>query len=93
MPTSLTAYPNPGNPSFTIEAALPQSGRLFSVAIFDVTGRLVRTLGSGLAGGRGVHLAWDGTNAEGDPSGSGVYFVQIQQDGRRLSAQKLVLIR
>lgn len=93
LPTSLTVYPNPGNPSFTIEAALPQSDRLFSVAVYDVSGRRVRGLGSGLSGGREVHLIWDGTSTEGDPSGSGVYFVQIQQDGRRLAAQKLVLIR
>ena len=57
------------------------------VDIFDTQGRLVRTLGTTLADGRGS-LAWDGIDGSGRSVSSGTYFYRV-----RGSEQTLKMIR
>ena len=66
------AYPNPFNPSTTLELALPTSAHV-RMAIFDVVGREVTRLANG-AFEVGYHtFRW---NAHG--VASGVYFVRME---------------
>ena len=91
-PTRLAApHPNPFNPSVTVPFSLsaPQHLRL---AVFDVAGRLVRTLHDGPAAAGESSLIWDGRDDAGRPAGTGVYFVRMQSAGFRAS-RKLVLLR
>jgi flagellar hook assembly protein FlgD len=78
-PTALTLgqnYPNPFNPSTTIAFDLPQRGEL-QLEVFDVRGRVVRTLMSGVQtqGPHTVH--WDGRDDNGRGVASGVYFYRL----------------
>jgi hypothetical protein len=70
------AHPNPFNPSTTIDFALAQSGPT-RLDVFDLTGRLVKTLVSqSLEAGR--HSAtWTGRDQAGRLVGSGAYFVRL----------------
>jgi hypothetical protein len=72
------ADPNPFNPRTTIRFELPRAG-LAKLRVFDASGRLVATLfDERLAAG--PHAAhWDGTTAGGDPAGSGVYLLRLEQ--------------
>jgi len=87
----LAARPNPFNPSTTLTFGLPEAGRA-TLAIYDVTGALVRRLVDGeLAAGE--HAAfWDGRSDRGQAVGSGVYVARLAAAGRELT-QKLQLLK
>lgn len=89
---TLNAYPNPFNPRVTISFAVsaPTVGEL---AVFDVTGRKVRTLASGvfLAGEQDV--VWDGVDARGRAVPSGVYLVRLDAGSDAGVSRKVQLVR
>jgi flagellar hook assembly protein FlgD len=63
-----------------ISYELPAQGEV-SLKVFDLTGRLVRTLVNGVSD-PGVHyVTWDGRNQEGAVAGAGVYFYRFEADG------------
>ncbi len=71
--------PNPHYPTTTIRYGLADAGPV-SVSIYDVAGRLVRTLVNDVQG-RGDHAAvWQGENAMGRRLGSGTYYVRLMTD-------------
>jgi flagellar hook assembly protein FlgD len=68
------------NPRTTIRFDLARSG-LVELAIFNVQGRLVRTLVH-REYGVGEHQAiWDGTDSNGLPVASGIYHYRLRADG------------
>ncbi|MBI4720800.1 MAG: S8 family peptidase [Chitinivibrionia bacterium] len=84
-------YPNPFNPTTWIPFFLPEEGRA-SVAIYDVTGAVVKVIRDRWYE-KGAHsVTWDGTDAEGRSVASGVYLCVLSQ-GREKQTRKLVLIR
>jgi hypothetical protein len=86
------SYPNPFNPTTTIEYSLARDAKV-TLAIYDVAGRRVRTLISGKMTVAGVHtVSWDGTNDAGRRLASGVYFANFLAEGQ-VSARKLILLR
>lgn len=73
---SISARPNPFNPSTQIHFTLPSTG-LATLRIFDVNGRLVREW-SAKQFSAGEHVVlWDGRDQAGREAASGVYFSQI----------------
>jgi hypothetical protein len=69
-------YPNPFNPSTSIAFDIVKEGRV-TISIFDVSGRLVRTLlDEPKDPGRHV-VTWNGRDHSGSVVPSGVYFYQI----------------
>lgn len=91
----LAAQPNPFNPTTSISFMNPDEGRI-RLAIYDVSGRLVRILADGeLPAGR-AHVSWDGRDDEGRSLASGVYFARLtgRAGERSLSGMgKLVLLK
>jgi hypothetical protein len=97
-----TNYPNPFNAETWIPFAL-SAASVVDVAIYDLSGRLVRRLHAGLRDA-GQHLTrqramrWDGRNGHGEPVVSGVYiyrFVAVPADGSPafITAGRMVLAR
>lgn len=83
--------PNPSAASAVIRYTLPQSSQV-EIAIYDIAGRLVRTLEARPQSG-GTHTAvWDGTDNQGARAASGVYSTRITADGRQ-AVGKIVLLR
>ncbi|NQT27393.1 T9SS type A sorting domain-containing protein [candidate division KSB1 bacterium] len=75
---SMTNYPNPFNPTTTIQFALPVDDQV-SVTIYDAMGRMVRTLIHSESITAGTYeVQWNGMNASSQPVASGVYFYSIQ---------------
>jgi hypothetical protein len=70
-------YPNPFNPSTTIgfELAMPER---VTVRIFDVAGRLVKTLADRVLAAGPHELRWDGRDERGFVVASGIYFVHFE---------------
>jgi len=87
---ALSAVPNPFNPATEIRYAIPRQGRV-ELNIYDLHGRLVRSL---LSADRspGEHMeVWRGRDDSGSPVASGVYYLQLQGPDTA-ARQKLVLV-
>ena len=70
-----------------IEFTVPGGG-IRALSILDVAGRNVRTLDvdPGLADlGSPVRVTWNGRTDGGDDAGSGVFFVALDHEGRRVT--------
>ncbi len=85
------AVPNPCNPSATLRFDLP-SHALADLSLYDVQGRLVRTLVHRELDAGTYRPVWDGTNAAGAQSASGVYFYRLRTP-ESVQTLKLVLLR
>jgi hypothetical protein len=73
-------YPNPFNPETTISFQLPTNGgntRGVNLAIYDISGKLVKTLINGEKEPGYHSVVWDGKNETGNEVSSGVYFYKI----------------
>lgn len=84
--------PNPFNPATTIEYDLARDGQV-RLQIFDVTGRLVRTLVDG-AQTRGFRksVTWNGLDEVGHRVPSGVYFYRLTAD-EVVATRKMVMLK
>ena len=82
--------PNPFNPVTTIAFSLatPQPVRL---AIYSVTGRLVRTLADGAASAGHHEYQWDGRGDDGASMPSGFYFYTLEAGGQRVTRKMLMM--
>lgn len=84
--------PNPFNPSTTIRFDLPAQART-TLRIYDVSGRLVRTLvDEVLSRGTRHEAVWDGRTDGGREAPSGVYFYRLTA-GSVTETRKMVLLR
>lgn len=82
----VSAYPNPFNGRTVLAYELERAGDV-RLAVFDISGRRVRTLATG-AKERGLHEAvWDGRNDTGGGVPSGVYFYQLETRNTRLTGK------
>lgn len=88
---TLGAYPNPFNPATDISFSLPQSDQV-ELAVYDIAGRLVKSLVRGPmeAGNHSIH--WDGRDDHGQGLASGVYFSRLQV-GEVVRTDRLVLMK
>jgi hypothetical protein len=78
--TLLPGYPNPFNPSTTIPFVLEEKSSV-RVGIYDLSGRLVKSLVRGELGQGRHEVIWLGDSASGRPMPSGVYHVRLSVDG------------
>lgn len=89
---SLEAAPNPFNPKTEIRFNLDQNSSV-NLYVFDLGGRRVRTLHTGIVLDAGEHLIeWKGQNDRGETVASGVYFLSLSTANQSLS-RKLVLLK
>ena len=77
----LPNYPNPFNPETWIPYQLASPAEV-TLTLYDVTGRVVRTLHlghqhAGMYRSKSRAAYWDGRNAQGEPVASGVYFYTL----------------
>ena len=84
-------YPNPFNPTTTIRFELP-AAQPVTIAIFNMTGQLVRTLVDGDYPA-GIHnVLWDAHDDAGQPAPSGIYYFRMSADGFS-DTKKLLLLK
>jgi len=84
-------YPNPFNPSTTIKFAVPTAGHV-SLTVYDLAGRLVRTLIDGDLPAASHAVVWDGRNASGRQVASGTYYYRLTSTGFD-QTRKMMLIK
>ncbi len=84
-------FPNPFNPTTTIQYNIPHSGEV-NIAVFDIQGRLVRSLAN-LTQQAGSHtIVWDSRNDGGANVSSGTYFYRVDFNNA-IIVKKLILLK
>ncbi len=88
---TLANFPNPFNPSTTIEFMLPESGSV-KLVIYDITGRKVRELISGQFSAGKHSIQWNACDDAGKPVSSGVYVSRLE-NGDAAVTNRMTLVR
>jgi len=70
-------YPNPFNSETVIEFNLPQFSEI-NLAVYDVSGREIKTILSGQLPPGAYSEKWNGTDNSGNAVASGVYFIRLK---------------
>lgn len=84
-------YPNPFNPTTTIEFSLPAAADV-RIDVYNVLGQQVSRLQDAHLPAGHHSVEWDGRTDSGDRAASGVYFYRLKTDGEVL-ARKMLLLR
>lgn len=83
--------PNPTNGRLTISYIVPEDSPSY-IRIYNISGRLVRTLVSGIHEVGHYKTTWQGEDSRGKLLPSGVYFVRMEAEEFN-STRKVVLVR
>lgn len=84
-------YPNPFNGSTSIRFSLKEAGDA-SLSVFDLLGRRVRVLQSGMLVPGEYTFTWDGTDESGADVTSGVYFYRLQ-NAEQILTKRMVMLK
>jgi len=89
-------YPNPFNPSTTINYALPVQSNV-EINIFDVMGRLIRSFVISSQNAGYQNVIWNGKNENNEQIASGIYlyrFKAVSTDGKVFEkTSKLLMLK
>jgi hypothetical protein len=86
-----SVYPNPFNPTVTIEYELPYRQSV-KISVYDAGGRLVKKLVEDTRGS-GLHkIFWQGQDEYGNVVPSGLYFLRLESDGQ-VTTRKILLLK
>jgi hypothetical protein len=85
-------YPNPFNPTTTIVVDLEEFTDEALIEVYDITGRLVKTLYSGPINQYRIMVEWDGTNNAGNTLSTGMYFYRYRSANRDIM-RKMILMK
>ena len=89
LPTEVSlskAYPNPFNPTTTIELNLSEASYA-SVKVFNLRGEIVGVLMDGMVDASTYTMTWDASNLS-----SGVYMIRAEANGQ-IATQKVMLVK
>ncbi|MFL2983358.1 MAG: aryl-sulfate sulfotransferase [Candidatus Neomarinimicrobiota bacterium] len=84
-------YPNPFNPMTSIHYGLPKDA-LVNITIYDMMGRVVKTIINNQQTAGYKSIQWDATNNQGEPVSAGVYPYSIQADDF-IDTKKMLLLK
>ena len=86
-------YPNPFNPSTIISFSVPHdlTNSLVTLNIYDIQGKLVRTLVQEQLPAGNYLTKWYGKNEAGNHVASGVYIYNLQVDQKQVSGKMMLL--
>ena len=84
-------YPNPFNPMTQIKFQLSEAAAV-ELSVYDMQGRLVRTLIDEIYG-PGVHnVVWNGRDSYGQPVASGQYIYRLKS-GQQVLSRTMTLVK
>jgi len=90
-PILLQNTPNPFKSATSIKYVLPKNG-FVHLAIYDISGQLVRTLVKGKKYLGTYAVSWNGINEQGNSVRSGIYFYCLDVDNIK-STRKMLLVK
>jgi hypothetical protein len=90
-PPPIQSYPNPFNSTSTISYSVQREGRV-GLCVYDIGGRLIRTLVDGQKSPGDYEVKWSGRRTDGTAVPSGIYFVRLETRGQA-QTRKIVVLR
>lgn len=84
-------YPNPFNPVTQIQYQLPRDAQV-SLSVYDILGRLVRTVVDEYQPAGYYTIEWNGLSDRGEPVASGIYLYRMRAGGYT-KVNKMLLMR
>ncbi len=88
---ALSTPANPARPGSRVAFTVPRAGHV-DLRVYDVSGRLVKTLVDRYVSAGDHSAVWNGRNDEGSQAACGVYFLRLSTEREETSA-RLVLLR
>jgi glucose/arabinose dehydrogenase len=89
---ALVVSPNPFQSSVHIEFSLGAPGHVL-LEVYNVAGRRVSTVFNAHASS-GLHTThWSGRTLDGEPAGSGVYFLHLSVNGEPVETRRITLLK
>ena len=89
---NITNYPNPFNPSTTIEFSIQNNSEV-EISIFNVKGQLIKTI-SQKRYAKGSHsIIWNGDDEFNKQVCSGIYFYKLNLNGKNVATNKCILLK
>ena len=85
-------YPNPFNPTTTLQYALPQAADV-ALTVYNVLGQPVRTLVAERQAAGRYAVEWDATNDQGHRLSAGLYFYRLQAGSDFREVKKMLLLK
>lgn len=95
LPSAFALYqnfPNPFNPETTIRYQIPGGWQHVVLTVYDMTGKIVKTLVDVEQAAGDYTIHWDGKNADGKPVASGTYLYKISA-GEFVQTKRMTLVR
>jgi hypothetical protein len=89
----LTVMPNVLGPSSSVVSLRVSGGLATELAIYDVSGRLVRTLTSGGYPASAHTLSWDGCDDRGRAVAPGTYFLRLTSSNGAEATERITIVR
>lgn len=88
-------YPNPFNPATTIRYQIPEDGLQMNISVYDVLGKLVKSLVDEQKNAGYYSVDWNGRNESGAEVGNGMFFYKITVKGKTnfTDVKKMLLIK
>lgn len=83
-------FPNPFNPDTKIGFDLSTTSEV-NIDIYDISGKIVRSLKLDNQSAGTHEITWDGRNARGVPLATGAYFYTLTVDGASITKKMLLL--
>jgi len=84
-------YPNPFNPTTTIEFSLVQTSQFVTLEVFNIKGQKVKTLYKGIAEEGKHSMTWEGKDTNGKSVSTGIYFYKLKTGKKEISRKMLLL--
>ena len=91
--TQLSNYPNPFNPTTTIQFSIDSSKDYEKVAleIYNSKGQKINVLPIGME--RSSSVTWNGTDKNNQPVTSGIYLYKLVADRKTIASEKMTLMK
>jgi len=89
---NIVNYPNPFNPSTTIEFSIQNSSKV-ELSIFNIKGQKIKTLVQNQLN-EGLHsIIWNGNEESGNSVSSGIYYYKLNVNGKTEAVKKCLLLK
>jgi FlgD Ig-like domain len=89
---NLTNFPNPFNPTTTIQFSLQTNSKI-NLSIYNIKGQRIKTLIHN-AFAKGSHsIIWNGNDENDKPVSSGIYYYKLNVNGKTKAIKKCLLLK
>ena len=87
-----SAYPNPFNPSTTINFSLAEEAKV-QINIYDMAGNLVNTLTNNDYATGNYNVVWNAVDFNSNPVSAGIYIYQMTTNTGFSQSEKMILVK